>query len=53
MDKIYVIMWDDIILEDIFYTDEKSVSDRVDSLNNGFSLGHYWYKSLNKADGVK
>jgi hypothetical protein len=47
LDKVYVIMWFNDMIENTFYTDENKVSERVERLNTIFNDG-YWYKTLTK-----
>jgi hypothetical protein len=48
IEKTYVIYHKDELFEDVFYTDETIVCNRIDELNRGNVLGPYWYKVLNK-----
>jgi hypothetical protein len=48
MDKIFVIMCLNDIIDDTFYTDEDKVIDRVNHFNKITRTGSYWYKTLLK-----
>lgn len=49
MDKVYVIMFIQRIVDDEFFMDETEVAKRVESLNVSTNSSNYWYKPLYKS----
>lgn len=50
MKEIYVIMFIQRMFEPVFYTDEREVAKRVESLNVNTNSSNYWYQTLTKKE---